>query len=163
MESIKKLKEDLEDAHSKNERAKSMAQQTKSGHVYVISNIGSFGEDVYKIGMTRRLEPLDRVKELGDASIPFIFDVHAMMYSEDAPALENTLHKIFDKKRVNLVNSRKEFFKITLEEIEEETKKISKDIEFIKTIEARDYNESKAIRLQREQKETVNNEIPDTI
>jgi DNA repair exonuclease SbcCD ATPase subunit len=98
MESIEKLKQDLEEAHSKNERAKSMAQQTKSGHVYVISNIGSFGEDVYKIGMTRRLEPLDRVKELGDASVPFIFDVHAMMYSEDAPSLENTLHKILKKK-----------------------------------------------------------------
>ena len=67
-----------------------MAQQTKSGHVYVISNIGSFGEDVYKIGMTRRLEPLDRVKELGDASVPFIFDVHAMIYSDNAPALENS-------------------------------------------------------------------------
>ena len=163
MESIEKLKKDLEEAHSKNERAKSMAQQTKSGHVYVISNIGSFGENVYKIGMTRRLEPLDRVKELGDASVPFIFDVHAMIYSEDAPALEKTLHKIFDKKRVNLVNSRKEFFKINLEEIEEEAKKISKNIEFIKTIEARDYNESKAIRLQREEKEIVNNEIPNTI
>lgn len=61
-----------------------MAQQTKSGHVYIISNIGSFGENVYKIGMTRRLEPTDRVRELGDASVPFPFDIHAMIYSEDA-------------------------------------------------------------------------------
>lgn len=163
MKSIEQLKQDLEEAHSKNERAKSMAQQTKSGHVYIISNIGSFGENVYKIGMTRRLEPLDRVKELGDASVPFIFDVHAMIYSKDAPALENTLHKVFDIKRVNLVNTRKEFFNVTLEEIEEEAKKVSKDVEFIKTIEAKDYKESRAIRMQREKKELENLEIPDTI
>ncbi|SEH09356.1 Uncharacterised protein [Candidatus Venteria ishoeyi] len=76
-EQIAQLDTELAEAHAKNERAKSMAQQTKLGHVYIISNIGSFGDNVYKIGMTRRLEPLDRVKELGDASVPFIFDVHA--------------------------------------------------------------------------------------
>jgi chromosome segregation ATPase len=81
-EQMERLKLELEEAHAKSERAKSMAQQTKSGHVYVISNIGSFGENVYKIGMTRRLEPQDRVKELGDASVPFTFDVHAMIYSD---------------------------------------------------------------------------------
>lgn len=159
-ESIKVLKLDLEKAHAKNERAKSMAQQTKSGHVYVISNIGSFGENVYKIGMTRRLEPLDRVKELGDASVPFIFDVHAMMYSDDAPALENSLHKFFDSQRVNLVNSRKEFFKVSLEEIEIQAKKISSSVEFIKTAEAKDYNESKAIRVQLENKSDLKSELP---
>jgi len=163
MKNIKQLKQDLEEAHSKNERAKSMAQQTKSGHVYVISNIGSFGENIYKIGMTRRLEPLDRVKELGDASVPFIFDVHAIIYSKDAPALENTLHRVFDTKRVNLVNTRKEFFNVTLDEIEKEAQKISKEVEFIKTIEAKDYKESRAIRMQREKKKLENSEIPDTI
>jgi len=162
-ESIKALNLDLEEAHAKNERAKSMAQQTKSGHVYVISNIGSFGEDVYKIGMTRRLEPLDRVKELGDASVPFIFDVHAMIYSDDAPALENSLHKLFDSQRVNLVNSRKEFFKVTLEEIEVQAKKTSNNVEFIKTAEAKDYTESKAIRMQLQNKADIKSELPEEL
>ncbi len=162
-ESIRVLSLDLEEAHAKNTRAKSMAQQTKSGHVYVISNIGSFGEDVYKIGMTRRLEPLDRVKELGDASVPFIFDVHAMIYSDDAPALENSLHKLFDSQRVNLVNSRKEFFKVTLDEIETQAKKTSNNVEFIKTAEAKDYTESKAIRMQLRNKADIKSELPEEL
>lgn len=162
-ESIELLQDELKEAHSKNERAKSMAEQTKSGHVYVISNVGSFGEDVYKIGMTRRLEPLDRVRELGDASVPFIFDVHAMIYSEDAPALENSLHNVFDNKRVNLVNTRKEFFSVSLDEIEQEAKRVSRDIEFIKTIEAKDYRESQAIRMQREERKVIGSELPETI
>ncbi len=86
-----------------------MAQQTRSGHVYIISNIGSFGEDVYKIGMTRRLEPLDRVRELGDASVPFSFDVHAMIYSDDAPSLENHLHKVFNENRSIKLTHEKSF------------------------------------------------------
>lgn len=154
-EKIVSLDQELQEAHEKNERAKSMAQQTKSGHVYVISNIGSFGEDVYKIGMTRRLEPLDRVKELGDASVPFLFDVHAMIYSEDAPALENSLHKTFKSEQVNLVNSRKEFFNISLRDIEREVKKISPDAEFIETAEARQYRESMAIRAEREHANSI--------
>ncbi len=105
------------------ERALSMAQQTKAGHVYVISNIGSFGDNVFKIGMTRRLEPMDRVKELGDASVPFEFDVHAMIYSDNAPELENIMHKEFDSRRVKLINSRKEFIKVKLQEIEKNAKK----------------------------------------
>jgi len=165
-EKIAALGLELVEAHKKSERAKSMAQQTKLGHVYVISNIGSFGEEVYKIGMTRRLEPHDRVKELGDASVPFIFDVHAMIYAEDAPALENKLHKSFDYKRLNLVNNRKEFFKVSLKEIENEVKKISPDSEFIETAEARQYRESKSIRLQREKqnaKADALSELPETI
>ncbi len=86
------LEEQFRTAHDKKERAIARGRLTKSGHVYVISNLGSFGEDVFKIGMTRRLEPLDRVKELGDASVPFPFDVHAMIFSEDAPSLESKLH-----------------------------------------------------------------------
>ena len=82
------------EAQVNKERALSRAQMTRSGHVYIISNIGSFGENVYKIGMTRRLEPADRVRELGDASVPFRFDIHAMIYSEDAPSLENHLHRL---------------------------------------------------------------------
>lgn len=147
-EKINDLNKQLAEAHEKSERAKSMAEQTKSGHVYVISNIGSFGENVYKIGMTRRLEPLDRVKELGDASVPFLFDVHAMIYSDNAPQLENSLHKVFDQKRLNLVNNRKEFFRVALNEIQEEVSKISPEAEFIETAEARQYRESQAIVAQ---------------
>ncbi|WCF13317.1 DUF4041 domain-containing protein [Edwardsiella piscicida] len=108
-EKIDALQAALTDAERKGQKALSMAQQTKRGHVYIISNIGSFGEDVFKIGMTRRLDPLDRVNELGSASVPFLFDVHAMIHSEDAPALESSLHQFFDSKRTNLINRRKEF------------------------------------------------------
>lgn len=101
---LAELEAKLQEAKARNQRALSMAQQTKAGHVYVISNVGSFGEDVYKVGMTRRLEPLDRVKELGDASVPFAFDVHAMIWCDDAPALEHTLHKRFVQAQVNKVN-----------------------------------------------------------
>lgn len=106
---IEELQRRLDEAHVNKERAIARAQMTRSGHVYVISNIGSFGEHVYKIGMTRRLDPLDRVRELGDASVPFQFDVHAVIYSEDAPALEATLHHAFQHRRINRVNERKEF------------------------------------------------------
>jgi hypothetical protein len=90
----------------------------RAGYVYVISNIGAFGKDVYKIGMTRRLDPQDRIDELGGASVPFKFDVHAFIFSADAPKLETALHKAFADKRLNLMNNRKEFFMVTLEEIE---------------------------------------------
>ena len=116
------------------------------GHVYVISNIGSFGENVYKIGMTRRLDPMDRVRELGDASVPFPFDVHAIIFCEDAPTLENKLHKAFEHQRTNLMNSRKEFFNVTLDEIEEVVHENDATIEFTKVAEARDYKETQAIK-----------------
>jgi DNA repair exonuclease SbcCD ATPase subunit len=105
-EKIEKLELELKEAQERKERAISMAQQTKRGHVYIISNIGSFGENIYKIGMTRRLEPTDRVKELGDASVPFKFDIHAMIYSEEAPILEKELHRKFEEKKVNMLNYR---------------------------------------------------------
>ncbi len=148
-EKIAALQADLTAAHEKSERAKSMAQQTKAGHVYVISNVGSFGDHVYKIGMTRRLEPDERVKELGDASVPFTFDVHAMIYSNDAPALENELHKRFQQHRLNLVNQRKEFFKVELEHIEEVVRERFQDAEFTLTAEASEYRESASIRTQK--------------
>ena len=100
---IAALEQQLAEAEAKEQRAKSMAEQTRKGHVYVISNLGSFGKDVYKIGLTRRLDPMDRVKELGDASVPFSFDVHAMIYVDDAPSLEAALHREFNDERVNLV------------------------------------------------------------
>ena len=142
---IEKLEQELKEAQEKKERALSMAQQTKRGHVYIISNIGSFGENVYKIGMTRRLEPIDRVKELGDASVPFQFDIHAMIYSDEAPTLENELHKAFTNKKVNMLNYRKEFFKVTLDEIENKVKEIGMNAEFSRLPEAMEYRETLAI------------------
>ena len=141
-----------------------MAQQTKRGHVYVISNIGSFGANVYKIGMTRRLEPTDRVKELGDASVPFRFDIHAMIYSDDAPNLEKELHRAFDDKKVNMLNYRKEFFNVTLDEIENQIKESGIDAEFTKLPEAIEYRETLAI-LQKinepDSQKTIEQEIED--
>lgn len=132
---------------SQKERALSMAEQTKRGFVYVISNVGSFGEGIYKIGLTRRLEPLDRVKELSGASVPFVFDVHAMIYAEDAPKLESDLHRELTHSRVNAVNLRKEFFRTDLESIKEAVKKIAgTEAEFKATISAKDYYETR--RLQ---------------
>ena len=119
-EELDRLKFELQEAQQKSERAKSRAQETRQGHVYVISNIGSFGDGILKIGMTRRMDPMDRVKELGDASVPFTFDVHALIESDDAPNLEAELHRIFDHKRVNKVNRRKEYFKVNIDEIEKE-------------------------------------------
>ena len=145
---MKDLEQKLKEAHEMKERTKSRAELTKSGHVYIISNLGSFGENVYKIGMTRRLEPLDRVKELGDASVPFGFDVHAMVFSENAPELENKLHHSFNTKRLNLVNKRREFFNVTLGEIEKAVHETHGEIEFTKLAEARDFRESVSIRDQ---------------
>lgn len=140
------LQAKLEEAELRGQRALSMAQQTRSGHVYVISNVGSFGDNIFKIGMTRRLEPMDRVKELGDASVPFEFDVHAMIYSEDAPALEKELHRRFDQSSVNKVNPRKEFFNLSLASIKQYTDDSGlKDIHWTMKAEAREYRESLAI------------------
>lgn len=115
----------------------------RAGYVYIISNIGSFGENVYKIGMTRRLEPQERVDELGDASVPFNFDVHAMIFSDDAPKLEAALHNEFSDRKINMVNQRREFFRVTLDEIEEAVKKnFDKSVEFKRIPDAEQYRQS---------------------
>lgn len=145
LEQIANLEKELLEAKERKERALSMAQQTKRGHVYVISNIGSFGQNIFKIGMTRRLEPTDRVKELGDASVPFQFDIHAMIFSEDAPRLENELHKAFTNNKVNMLNYRKEFFNVTIDEIEQKVKETGMDVEILKLPEAMEYRETIAI------------------
>jgi hypothetical protein len=163
---IEELESSLKEANEAKERAISRAQETKSGHVYVISNIGSFGEGIYKIGMTRRLEPLDRVRELGDASVPFRFDLHALIFTENAPELENLLQKEFDDRRVNKVNYRKEYFKVTLEEIENRIKeKYDKAVEFIRIPEAQEFRETKSIESKEkelEEKESTE-KYPDLI
>lgn len=116
-EEVDRLQMRLADAEERARRAISMAQLTKAGNVYVISNIGSFGENVFKVGMTRRLDPHERVRELGSASVPFPYDVHMMIRCEDAPALENALHRALHHLRINKANPRKEFFKVEIEEI----------------------------------------------
>lgn len=142
---LAELEQQLEEAESRGQRALSMAQQTKRGHVYVISNIGSFGENVFKIGMTRRLEPLDRIKELGDASVPFSFDVHAMIYSDDAPALERELHQQFAEHQVNRVNPRKEFFNVPLAQVRSAIESADIEAHWTMAAEALEYRESKAL------------------
>jgi hypothetical protein len=138
---IEELERRLAEAKEK-ERALSMAQQTKAGNVYVISNIGSFGENVFKIGMTRRLDPLDRVKELGDASVPFPFDVHMMVACDNAPSMENELHKRFNNHRLNKVNFRKEFFAVSIEDIRRAVEDLHGEVEYVAEPEALQYRES---------------------
>lgn len=122
----------------------------RAGYVYIISNVGSFGENVYKIGMTRRLEPQDRIDELSDASVPFNFDVHAMIFTDDAPALETALHNAFADKKVNLVNHRREFFNVTLDEIKKVVKdNYDKTVEFIETPDAEQFRISQDMRKAR--------------
>lgn len=124
----------------------------KTGYVYIISNIGSFGEGIYKIGMTRRLNPQERVDELGDASVPFKFDVHAMIFSEDAPALEAKLHRAFEDRKLNLVNQRREFFKVSLDEIKEVVKNnFDKTVEFVDVPDADQYRISLKLREEEHQ------------
>lgn len=166
MENLKKItdeqKRELEQALAENaelesqieekERRKSMAEQTRAGNVYVISNIGSFGEGVFKIGMTRRLIPEERVKELSDASVPFPFDIHMMIPSEDAPSLETKLHEELWGCRINLVNDGKEFFKADLKTIKKFVDKYAKDavFEFKPVPEAAQWRESEVRRKQKD-------------
>lgn len=143
---IEMLERDLAEARAKVERAQAMAEKTRSGYVYIISNVGSFGGDVVKIGLTRRLDPADRIRELGDASVPFVFDTHAIIYSDNAPTLERALHTEFEPVRVNAQNYRKEFFKATLDQVEEAVKRLAPDAPFFKDVEAQDYHETLAKR-----------------
>lgn len=119
----------------------------RAGYVYIISNIGAFGENIYKIGMTRRLDPMERVDELGDASVPFDFDVHAMIFSDDAPKLEAALHNAFADRKLNFVNQRREFFNVTLAEIKDVIRKnFDKSVEFIEVAPAEQYRQSVLMR-----------------
>lgn len=120
-------------------------QNGKAGTVYVISNIGSFGDHVYKIGMTRRIDPQDRVNELGDASVPFPFDVHSFIFSEDAVALETALHHELDSRRVNKVNLRKEFFNVSIEELQQIVERVDPTAPFRVTALAEQYRQSISI------------------
>lgn len=117
-------------------------QNGKAGNVYIISNLGSFGNNVFKIGMTRRQDPQDRINELSNASVPFKFDVHSFIFSDDAVGLEGKLHEILNDKRVNKVNLRKEFFKITIDELEQLVNEIEPTAEFNRTMIAEEFRQS---------------------
>ena len=120
-------------------------QNGKAGNVYVISNLGSFGDEVFKIGMTRRMEPQERIDELGDASVPFPFDVHSFIFSDDAAALEHRIHDILNDRRVNKVNLRKEFFHVSLDELESLVSNLAPTAEFKRTMLAEQYRQSLSI------------------
>jgi len=141
-EEVERLKARLAEAEAKVQRAKSRAEMTKSGYVYIISNVGSFGEGVFKIGMTRRLEPKDRVRELGDASVPFPFDIHMMVSCDDAPKLENALHRALHKTRLNKIKPRKEFFRADIEHIRKIVQENYGEVEYVADAEALQYRQS---------------------
>ena len=137
------LQAQLADVIVKKEEISTLANG-KAGNVYVISNLGSFGENVFKIGMTRRLNPQDRVDELGNASVPFRFDVHSFIFSNDAVGLENRLNTLLDDRRVNKVNMRKEFFNISLDELEQIVTETEPTAEFNRTMAAEEFRQSQS-------------------
>ena len=145
---LKKLQERIEQLEKQLAAVESEKEQIitlengKAGYVYVISNIGSFGDDVFKIGMTRRLEPMDRINELSNASVPFPFDVHSFIFSDDAVALEHNIHVTLNNQRVNKVNLRKEFFRISIDELENMVAELCPTAEFHKTALAEQFRSS---------------------
>lgn len=147
---LKEIETQLNDVEQKKADVAKL-QNGQAGYVYVISNLGTFGKNVFKIGMTRRLDPMDRVKELGDASVPFPFDVHSFIFSDNAVELEHTLHVELNKYRVNKVNLRKEFFRISLDELEEIVYKHQPTAEFNRTMLAEQYNQSLSTDFVREE------------
>ena len=143
LEKKNNLEAELEDAAKAIANVDYREANRKAGYVYIISNIGAFGQDVYKIGMTRRLEPMERIEELGDASVPFDFDVHALIFTEDAPALENALHTAFEANKVNKINKRREFFHVSLDEIKTVVRQnFDKTVEWVDVPEAEQYRQS---------------------
>ena len=146
---IEELKQALQNNNQEIENIETKKQETGAGYVYIISNIGSFGKDVYKIGVTRRDEPQERINELSNASVPFKYDTHAFIFSDDAYELEKNLHTKFDDKRVNKVNKRKEFFNINMDEVKQIVEKHKTEVHsFNETSEAQEYHDSKKIEKQ---------------
>jgi hypothetical protein len=139
---VERLQARLTEAEEKSRRAVSMAEQTKAGHVYVLSNVGTFGEGVFKVGMTRRLDPMERVSELGSASVPFPFDVHAMISCDNAPSLEAALHRALSKRRINRARPRKEFFRSSIDEIRQIVLENHGEVEYVVDPEALEYHQS---------------------
>lgn len=147
LEKRDKLMLQIADAQKAIENVDYREANKRAGYVYIISNIGAFGENVYKIGMTRRLEPMDRINELGDASVPFNFDVHALIFADDAPGLEAALHTAFESKKVNKINGRREFFHVSLDEIKSVVRaNFDKTVEWTDIAEADQYRQSLLIK-----------------
>ncbi len=142
-EAAERMRLQLEDVQRAIEDVDYRAANIRAGYVYVISNIGSFGESMVKVGMTRRLDPMDRVRELSDASVPFNFDVHAIFFSKDAIGIEQSMHDRMADKRVNRVNLRREFFYATPEEAKGHLKELAGELlQFHDIPEAPEYRES---------------------
>lgn len=149
------LQKKLDDIKEKKIKLSNHAENPTAGYVYIISNIGSFGQKVYKIGVTRRLNPIDRINELSSASVPFKFDVHALIFTDDAYKLETELHNYFDKKRVNKVNMRKEFFRLDLDEIKKVLKKHKElTFDFKEVPDAPEYRDT--LLIEKQQKQALN-------
>lgn len=148
-EGVARMEAKLADVQKALEDVNYRSANIRAGYVYVISNEGSFGKGVVKIGLTRRLDPMDRVRELGDASVPFNFNVHALFFADDAVEIEAKLHKHFERQRINLINIRREFFRVTPEEVLQALKDINVEIvEFAVDVEAKEYIDSEYIREQ---------------
>ncbi|WP_372988281.1 DUF4041 domain-containing protein [Marinobacter sp.] len=164
---IAEIEEERRRLEEKFQRSISQAQITRAGYLYVISNVGSFGEDICKIGMTRRLEPMDRVVELGDASVPYRFDVHTLAFVQDAPKLEKQIHTVLTEKRVNRENHRKEFFYVTPAEAKGVMEEMGIKSSWYFEREAREYRESElrreAMKQARRAPKTALQELPESI
>ena len=144
---LAELQKQLNEISEKKEKLTNRAENPTAGYVYIISNIGSFGKNVFKIGVTRRLDPMERINELGSASVPFKFDVHALIFSDDAFKLETELHNHFAKQRVNQVNSRKEYFNISIDDVKQVLEKYRNlTFDFHEVPEAEEYRESLRIK-----------------
>jgi hypothetical protein len=152
-EEVERLQVKLTEAEERSQRAIAQAQLTKSGFVYVLSNVGSFGDNVFKVGMSRRLDPLDRVRELSGAAVPFPFDVHAMIATNDAPSLENALHRKLHRFRVNKANPRKEYLKIDIGKIFEVVKEHHGEVQYVADAEALQFRQS--ITMSEEDQEFI--------
>lgn len=163
IEKIRKEKEALEEKFS---RTVSQAQITRAGYIYVISNIGAFGDGIVKIGMTRRLEPMDRVRELGDASVPFKFDVHTIAFVDDAPSVEKALHQRFDEMRVNKENLRREFFRVPPGDVRAVFCEMGINSDWYLDVDAQEYRESVLLResvSSAESKAALTDLLPESI
>jgi hypothetical protein len=165
---IEKITAEKAKLEEKLSRATSQAQITRSGYVYVISNRGSFGKGILKIGMTRRLEPMDRVNELGDASVPFKFGVHTLAYVDNAPSVEKALHAKFNDRRVNVENDRKEFFRVGVDEVKQAMEAMFIKSDWYFNVEAKEYDESLLIiAAEKKQKQEAEEEdeiaLPESI
>jgi hypothetical protein len=150
-ERIAKIQSQLNDVEKKKEDIVKL-EHGQAGHIYIISNLGSFGENIFKIGMTRRIDPQERIDELGDASVPFRFDIHSTIFSNNAPELETELHRKLHNNRVNKINLRKEFFKTTIDELEELVYSLEPSAQFNRTMLAEQYHQSMAV-----------NEVPESV